>query len=60
MAKTEFLQIRLSPEDLDRIERVARAEHLDKSTWARRALLKAVERWEEGSEEGSQTTSDAG
>lgn len=47
MAKTKFLQIRLSPENLERVERVASAEHLDKSTWARRVLLKAVERWEE-------------
>lgn len=46
MAKTEFLQIRLSPDDLARIRRVAEAEHLETSTWARRALLKAVERWE--------------
>lgn len=53
MAKTKFLQIRLSPEDLERVERVASAEHLDKSTWARRVLLKAVERWEE--EHGKET-----
>ena len=45
-AKTRFLQIRLSPEDKTRMERVAEAEHLDTSTWARRVLLKAVERWE--------------
>jgi predicted transcriptional regulator len=41
-AKTEFLQIRLSPDGLEQIERVAHAEHLEKSMWARRALLKAV------------------
>ena len=46
MAKTEFLQIRCSPEDRERIRRVAEAEHLEPSTWARRALLLAVERWE--------------
>ena len=46
MAKTEFLQIRVSPEDKKRIKRVAEADHLDQSTWARRALLKAVEVWE--------------
>lgn len=47
MPKTEFLQIRLTPEDLDRIRRVAKAEHLETSTWARRVLLKEVEKWEE-------------
>ena len=46
MAKTEFLQIRVSPEDKKRIKRVAEADHLDQSTWARRAVLKAVEAWE--------------
>ncbi len=46
MAKTEFLQIRCSPEDRERIQRVAESEHLEPSTWARRALLQAVERWE--------------
>jgi predicted transcriptional regulator len=46
MPKTEFLQIRCSPEDRERIRRVAEAEHLEVSTWARRALLQAVERWE--------------
>lgn len=49
MAKTEFLQIRLSAEDKNRIKRVAEADHLDQSTWARRVVLKAVERWEAGS-----------
>jgi hypothetical protein len=47
MAKTEFLQIRISAEDRDRMKRVADAEHLDLSTWARRLLLQAVDRWEE-------------
>jgi predicted transcriptional regulator len=46
MAKTTFLQIRCSPEDRERMARIADAEHLDVSTWARRTLLQAVERWE--------------
>lgn len=46
MAKTEFLQIRCSPEDRERLRRVALAEHLDLSTWARRTLLLAAERAE--------------
>lgn len=46
MAKTEFLQIRLTPEDRDRVWQAAAADHLDASTWARRAILRAVEEWE--------------
>jgi uncharacterized protein (DUF1778 family) len=45
-AKTEFLQIRVSPEDRARFERAAEADHLEVSTWARRLLLQAAERWE--------------
>ena len=44
MPRTEFLQIRLSPEDRERLRRIAEAEHLDLSTWARRVLLQAAER----------------
>jgi hypothetical protein len=44
MPRTEFLQIRLSPEDRERLRRVAEADHLDLSTWARRVLLQAAER----------------
>jgi hypothetical protein len=46
MAKDTFLQIRMTKEDRERLERVAAAEHLDASTWARRVILQAVERWE--------------
>lgn len=46
MAKTTFLQIRCSPEDRERMARLAAAEHLDISTWARRVLLQVVEKWE--------------
>jgi hypothetical protein len=46
MPKTEFLQIRCSPEDRARLSRIAEAEHLDLSTWARRVLLQAADRWE--------------
>jgi hypothetical protein len=46
MPKTEFLQIRITPQDRDRFRRVAEAEHLEISTWARRLLLQAAERWE--------------
>ena len=47
MAKTEHLQIRLTESDRDRLRRVADAEHLDLSTWARRVLLIAVAEWEQ-------------
>ena len=46
MPKTSFLQIRLAPEDRQRIDRVAAAEHLDASTWARIVLLRAIEKKE--------------
>jgi hypothetical protein len=46
MAKTEFLQIRMTPENSQRLSRVAEADHLDESTWARRAILQALDRWE--------------
>lgn len=42
MPKTEFLQIRLTPEDRRRIGEVAAAQHLDPSTWARQVLLRAL------------------
>lgn len=46
MPRTEFLQIRISPEDRERFRRVAEAEHLDLSTWARRTLLQAIDQVE--------------
>ena len=44
MPKTEFLQIRLNPEQREVLRRAAEADHLDLSTWARRVLLQAVEK----------------
>lgn len=49
MAKTEFLQIRVTPADRDRIDRAAASAHLDVSTWARQQILRAVERAEDDS-----------
>ena len=43
MAKTEFLQIRLTSSDRLRVERAANADHLEPSTWARQILLKALD-----------------
>jgi predicted HicB family RNase H-like nuclease len=42
--KTDFLQIRVAPEDKRRMDDAAAAAHLDTSTWARQVLLQAVER----------------
>ncbi len=44
--KTKFMQIRLTPENRERIERVATANYLELSVWARQTLLKAVAEWE--------------
>lgn len=41
--KSQFLQIRLTPSDRERIDSEAEAEHLDSSTWARRILLRELE-----------------
>jgi hypothetical protein len=48
MAKTEFLQIRVSPEDRARMDAAAAAEHLDTSTWARRLLLLTLDEQDRG------------
>lgn len=45
MPKNTFLQIRLAPEDRERLRRVAESEHLDASTWARQVLLRALDAW---------------
>lgn len=47
MAKSKFLQVRLSEEDKKRIERVARAHYIDTSTWARMTIMQAVDKWEQ-------------
>jgi predicted transcriptional regulator len=41
--KTDFLQIRVTPDDKRRMDEAAGSVHLDTSTWARQVLLKAVE-----------------
>ena len=47
MAKTEYLQIRLTPQDRERLRQAAEAEFLDASTWARQVLLRSVAEWEQ-------------
>jgi hypothetical protein len=51
MAKEQFLHIRFSREDKDRVEAAAKADHLDTSTWARQVIMRAVERGEKQGEE---------
>jgi hypothetical protein len=46
MAKTEFLQIRFSPQDRQRLINAAAGNHLDPSTWARQIIMVAIEDWE--------------
>jgi hypothetical protein len=40
--KTDALLIRLTPEDRARLQRVAEANYLEASTWARQILMRAV------------------
>jgi uncharacterized protein (DUF1778 family) len=58
MPKTEFLQIRLTPDDRERLRRAASADHLDVSTWARRVILLAVDKWEQRQSRGSRLLKD--
>lgn len=43
MAKTVFLQIRITPQDRDRLKVAATQDYLDLSTWARRVLLSKLD-----------------
>ena len=47
MAKDHFLQIRLTKEDKARLAEAAEAAYLTPSTWARQAVLSAIEKWEQ-------------
>ena len=59
MPKTEFLQIRLTPEDRERLRRAAASDFIDVSTWARRAILQALARWEDAQPRGRRHPSTA-
>ncbi len=59
MAKTEFLQIRFSPEDRQRLFNAAAGNHLDPSTWARQIIMKAIENWEKTQKGGTEKTGSA-
>jgi uncharacterized protein (DUF1778 family) len=43
MPRSDILHIRLTPEERERLRRAAEAEYLDVSTWARRAILQALD-----------------
>ncbi|MBX6332564.1 MAG: hypothetical protein IRY91_12020 [Gemmatimonadaceae bacterium] len=44
--RTEILHIRLSEDEFARIRRAAESDFIKQSTWARRAILRALEQWE--------------
>ena len=46
MPRTVQIQIRVSPEEKERILRVAKAVYLDPSAWMRSVVLRAVDTWE--------------
>ncbi len=48
VARTVFLQIRLTEDEKRRVESAAKATYLDMSTWARMIILRAVEHSKEG------------
>ncbi len=60
MAKTEFLQIRFSPEDRQRLINASAGNHLDPSTWARQVILRAIEGWEKTQKGASDKAGSAG
>lgn len=49
MAKDRFLVVRLEREDLERVKKVAEADHLAPATWARQVILKALDAQDAGS-----------
>jgi len=46
--KSEFLQIRLTPKDKERVDQAATEDHLDPSTWVRQLVLRALDERERG------------
>ena len=45
-ARSEILHVRLTSDERERLRLVAAAEYLDLSTWARRAILQAIDKAE--------------
>ena len=43
VARTQFLQIRVTPEEKKRVEAAAQSTYLDSSTWARMVILRAID-----------------
>ena len=46
MPRTELIQVRVTPENKERIMRVASALYLEPSAWVRSVVMQAVESWE--------------
>ena len=44
--RTEYIQIRVSKADKDRIARVAESKYLDMSAWMRSVVMQEVDGWE--------------
>jgi uncharacterized protein (DUF1778 family) len=44
--KTDRIVVRLTPEDRRLLERAARADELDLTTWVRRIAVRAARQWE--------------
>lgn len=60
MAEAEFLQIRFSPEDRQRLFAAAAANHPDPSTCARQIILKAIGDWEKTQKGATKKAGSAG
>ena len=46
-ARTEILHVRLSTQERERLKQASEQEYIDQSTWARRAILQALDAWDE-------------
>ena len=46
-ARTEILHVRLSAQERERLKHASESEYIDQSAWARRAILQALDAWEE-------------
>lgn len=44
--RSEILHVRLSADERERLRSAAEIDYLDQSTWARRAILRALDQWE--------------
>ena len=57
MPRTELIQVRVTPENKERILRVANALYLEPSAWVRSVVMQAVEEYEQARGLGATGTS---